>query len=85
MNPNFLNLFMKGNGRKMREGPEGKMSRSEERNDPCGCGSGKKHKAAAQFYSAVGWGTTATAPVLVVWWIIIASIIMLRTPAKSEA
>jgi hypothetical protein len=36
---------------------------------------------AAQFYSAVGWGTTATAPVLVVWWIIIASIIMLRTPA----
>jgi hypothetical protein len=40
---------------------------------------------AAQFYSAVGWGTTATAPVLVVWWIIIASIVMLRTPAKSEA
>jgi hypothetical protein len=31
---------------------------------------------AAQFYSAVGWGTTATAPVLVVWWIIIASIII---------
>lgn len=40
---------------------------------------------ASQFYSAVGWGTTAMAPVLVVWWIIIASIIMLRTPAKSEA
>jgi hypothetical protein len=40
---------------------------------------------AAQFYSAVGWGTTAMAPVLVVWWIIIASIIMLRTPAKSQA
>jgi len=35
---------------------------------------------AAQFYSAVGWGTTATAPVLVVCWILIASIIMLRTP-----
>src|ERR1700691_5202974 len=40
---------------------------------------------AAQFYTAVGWGTTATAPVLVAWWIIIASIVMLRTPAKSEA
>jgi hypothetical protein len=40
---------------------------------------------AAQFYSAVGWGTTATAPVLVVWWIIIASIVLLRTPAKFEA
>ena len=37
---------------------------------------------AGQFYSAVGWGTTAMAPVLVVWWIIIASIIMLRTPAN---
>jgi hypothetical protein len=40
---------------------------------------------AAQFYSAVGWGTTATPPVLVVWRIIIASIIMLRIPAKSQA
>lgn len=40
---------------------------------------------AAQFYSAVGWGTTATAPVLVLLWIIIASIIMVRTPAKSES
>jgi len=40
---------------------------------------------AAQFYSAVGWGTTATAPVLVVCWIIIASILLLRTPASSEA
>jgi hypothetical protein len=37
---------------------------------------------AAQFYSAVGWGTTATAPVLVLCWILIASIIMVRTPAK---
>ena len=35
---------------------------------------------AAQFYSAVGWGTTATAPVLVVMWILIASIIMVRMP-----
>jgi hypothetical protein len=34
---------------------------------------------AGQFYSAVGWGTTATAPVLVVWWIIIASMIMGQT------
>ena len=40
---------------------------------------------AAQFYSAVGWGTTATAPVLVVCWILIASIIMVRTPAKPAA
>jgi hypothetical protein len=40
---------------------------------------------ASQFYSAVGWGTTATAPVLVLWWIIIASIVMIRTPARSEA
>jgi hypothetical protein len=40
---------------------------------------------AAQFYSAVGWGTTATAPVLVLCWILIASIIMVRTPAKPAA
>jgi len=40
---------------------------------------------AAQCYSAVGWGTTATAPVLVVCWIIIASVVMIKTPAKSEA
>lgn len=40
---------------------------------------------AAQFYSAVGWGTTATAPVLVVIWILIASIIMVRTPTKGTA
>lgn len=40
---------------------------------------------AAQFYSAVGWGTTATAPVLVVCWILIASIIMVRTPARPAA
>jgi hypothetical protein len=39
---------------------------------------------AAEFYSAVGWGTTATAPVLVVIWILIASIILVRTPATSE-
>jgi hypothetical protein len=40
---------------------------------------------AAQFYSAVGWGTTATAPVLVVMWILIASIIMVRIPTKPTA
>src|SRR5215469_854162 len=40
---------------------------------------------AAQFYSAVGWGTTATAPVLVVIWILIASVIMVRTPTKPTA
>ena len=40
---------------------------------------------AAQFYSAVGWGTTATAPVLVVCWILTASIIMVRTPSKRQA
>jgi SEC-C motif len=28
----------------MQEGPEGKMNSSEEHNEPCGCGSGKKHK-----------------------------------------
>jgi len=38
---------------------------------------------AAQFYSAVGWGTTATAPSLVVCWILIGSIILIRTPAKA--
>ena len=37
---------------------------------------------AAQFYSAVGWGTTATAPCLVVCWILIASILLIRTPAE---
>ena len=35
-------------GSSISEGPvevtEGKMSSSEERNDPCGCGSGKRHK-----------------------------------------
>jgi hypothetical protein len=40
---------------------------------------------AAQFYSAVGWGTTATIPVLVVCWILAASIILIRTPEKSAA
>lgn len=35
---------------------------------------------AAQFYSAVGWGTTATVPALVVCWILAASIILVRTP-----
>lgn len=40
---------------------------------------------AAQFYSAVGWGTTATAPCLVLCWILIVSTILIRTPAKSEA
>ena len=39
---------------------------------------------AAQFYSAVGWGTTATAPCLVLCWILIVSIILIRTPAKPE-
>jgi len=34
---------------------------------------------AAQFYSAVGWGTTATAPVLVVIWILVASVVLVRT------
>jgi hypothetical protein len=37
---------------------------------------------AAQFYSAVGWGTTATAPCLVLCWILIAAIILVRTPTK---
>jgi hypothetical protein len=40
---------------------------------------------AAQFYSAVGWGTTATIPVLVVCWILVASVILIRTPEKSAA
>ena len=35
---------------------------------------------ASQFYSAVGWGTTATVPVLVVCWILVASVILIRTP-----
>jgi len=39
----------------------------------------------AQFYSAVGWGTTATIPVLVVCWILVASVILIRTPEKSAA
>jgi hypothetical protein len=37
----------------------------------------------AQFYSAVGWGTTATVPALVICWILVASIIMVRTPDNS--
>ena len=37
---------------------------------------------ANQFYSAVGWGTTATIPVLVVCWILVASIILIRTPKQ---
>lgn len=40
---------------------------------------------AAQFYSAVGWGTTATAPCLVLSWILIVSIILIRTPIRREA
>ena len=40
---------------------------------------------AAQFYSAVGWGTTATAPCLVLCWILIVSIILIRTPVRHEA
>jgi len=38
---------------------------------------------AATFYSAVGWGTTATVPALVVCWILAASIILVRTPVRS--
>ena len=37
---------------------------------------------AAQFYSAVGWGTTATIPALVVCWILVASIILVRDPTR---
>jgi hypothetical protein len=40
---------------------------------------------AAQFYSAVGWGTTATIPALVICWILVASIILIRTPDSSAA
>jgi hypothetical protein len=40
---------------------------------------------AAQFYSAVGWGTTATVPCLVLCWILIVSTILIRAPAESEA
>jgi hypothetical protein len=40
---------------------------------------------AAQFYSAVGWGTTATIPALVICWILVASIILIRTPDNSAA
>src|SRR5579872_6084061 len=40
---------------------------------------------AAQFYSAVGWGTTATAPCLVLCWILIVSIVLIRTPGRLEA
>jgi hypothetical protein len=39
---------------------------------------------AAQFYSAVGWGTTATIPALVVCWILVASIILIRTPERTQ-
>ena len=37
---------------------------------------------AAQFYSAVGWGTTATIPALVVCWILVASIILVKDPTR---
>ena len=37
---------------------------------------------AAQFYSAVGWGTTATAPMLAVCWIFIASVSLFRSPSR---
>ena len=37
---------------------------------------------AAQFYSAVGWGTTATIPALVVCWILVASIILVKDPIR---
>jgi hypothetical protein len=39
---------------------------------------------AAHFYSAVGWGTTATAPVLVVIWILAASIVLVGASPKQE-
>jgi hypothetical protein len=37
------------------------------------------------FYSANGWGTTATIPGLVVCWILVASIILVRTPDNLAA
>lgn len=40
---------------------------------------------ATHFYSANGWGTTATIPGLVVCWILVASIILVRTPDSSTA
>ncbi len=40
---------------------------------------------ATNFYSANGWGTTATIPGLVVCWILVASIILVRTPDGSAA
>ena len=39
----------------------------------------------AQFYSAVGWGTTATIPALVLCWILAASIILIRSPDNFAA
>jgi len=38
---------------------------------------------AAQFYSAVGWGTTAFAPGVIVWWILAVSVTMLRSPRQA--
>lgn len=38
---------------------------------------------AAQFYSAVGWGTSATAPALVVIWIFVASVVLVRTSDQN--
>ena len=40
---------------------------------------------AAHSYSAVGWGTTATVPALVISWILIVSIILIRTPRNFSA
>ena len=40
---------------------------------------------AATFYSAVGWGTTASAPTLVILWILTVSLVMVRTDHNSEA
>jgi hypothetical protein len=37
------------------------------------------------FYSANGWGTTATIPGLVICWILVASIILVRTPDNLAA
>lgn len=40
---------------------------------------------AARFYSAVGWGTTATASSLVLCWIMAASLVLLTRPAVHLA
>jgi hypothetical protein len=39
---------------------------------------------AARFYSAVGWGTTATVPGLILCWILAASVVMFRNPGQAH-